>query len=98
MIVRGARDEVRALRTTLEQSAGLTSLGDRPLIVVTAAAQADPGWVAAQENLPRLSTASVHRVMADATHNSLMSGIDAPASAQAILDVLTTVRTGAPLR
>jgi len=97
-IVRGARDEVRALRTTLEQSAGLTSLGDRPLIVVTAAAQADPGWVAAQENLPRLSTASVHRVMADATHNSLMSGIDAPASAQAILDVLTTVRTGAPLR
>jgi hypothetical protein len=97
-IVRGARDEVRALRTTREQSAGLTSLGDRPLIVVTAAAQADPGWVAAQENLPRLSTASVHRVMADATHNSLMSGIDAPASAQAILDVLTTVRTGAPLR
>jgi pimeloyl-ACP methyl ester carboxylesterase len=97
-IVRGARDEVRALRTALQQSAALTSLGDRPLIVVTAAAAADPGWVAAQEALPRLSTASIHRVMATATHNSLISGVDAPASAQAILDVLAAVRTGAPLR
>jgi len=97
-IVRGARDEVRALRTALQQSAALTSLGDRPLIVVTAAAAADPGWVAAQEALPRLSTASIHRVMATATHNSLISGVDAGASIQAILDVLAAVRTGAPLR
>jgi pimeloyl-ACP methyl ester carboxylesterase len=97
-IVRGARDEVRALRTVLQQSAALTSIGDRPLIVVTAAAGADPGWVAAQDALPRLSSASIHRVMADATHNSLISGVDAPASAQAILDVLGSVRTGAALR
>jgi pimeloyl-ACP methyl ester carboxylesterase len=91
-IVRGARDEVRALRATLQQSAALTSLGDRPLIVVTAAAQADPGWVAAQENLPRLSTASIHRVLAAATHNSLISGLDVTASSEAILDVLAAVR------
>jgi pimeloyl-ACP methyl ester carboxylesterase len=93
--VRGARDEVRALPTVLQQASALTSLGDRPLIVVTAVAEADPGWVAAQENLPRLSTASVHRVLATATHNSLISGIDAGASSQAILDVLSAVRTGA---
>jgi pimeloyl-ACP methyl ester carboxylesterase len=93
-IVRGARDEVRALRTALQQSAALTSLGDRPLIVVTAAAAADPGWVAAQEALPRLSTASIHRVMATATHNSLISGVDAGASSQAILDALAAVRAG----
>ena len=97
-IVRGARDEVRALRTALQQSAALTSLGNRPLIVVTAAAQADPGWVAAQEALPRLSTASIHRVMAAATHNSLISGADAGASSQAVLDVLAAVRTGTALR
>jgi hypothetical protein len=82
----------------LQQSSTLTSLGDRPLIVVTAAAQADPGWVAAQENLPRLSSASIHRVMGTATHNSLISGADVGASSQAILDVLAAVRTGTALR
>jgi pimeloyl-ACP methyl ester carboxylesterase len=97
-IVRGARDEVRALRTVLQQSSALTNLGDRPLIVVTAVAEADPGWVAAQDALPRLSTASIHRVMAAATHNSLISGVDAGASSQAILDVLAAVRTGTALR
>jgi pimeloyl-ACP methyl ester carboxylesterase len=97
-IVRGARDEVRALRTALQQSAALTSLGDRPLIVVTAAAQADPGWVAAQDALPRLSTASIHRVMASATHNSLISGADVGASSQAILDVLAAVRAATAAR
>ena len=97
-IARGASEEILALPTALRQSSALTSLGDRPLLVVTAAADADPGWVAAQENLPRLSMASIHRVMADATHNSLISGVDAPASAHAILDVLAAVRTGAALR
>jgi pimeloyl-ACP methyl ester carboxylesterase len=95
---RGARDEVIALPTVLRQSAALTSLGDRPLIVVTAAAEADRGWVAAQDGLPRLSTASVHRVLATATHNSLISGVDTTASSQAILDVLTSIRAGTALR
>ena len=78
----------------LQQSAAHTSIGDRPLIVVTAVAEADPGWVVAQENLARLSTAGVHRFMADATHNSLISGVDGAASSRAILDVLAAVRAG----
>jgi hypothetical protein len=82
----------------LDQSSALTSLGDRPLIVMTAAAEADPGWVAAQDSLPRLSTVSVHRVLTAATHNSLISGVDSAASSQAILDVLAAVRTGTALR
>jgi hypothetical protein len=64
---RAGRDEFISLPTVLQQSAALTSIGDRPLIVVTAVAEADPGWVVAQENLARLSTAGVHRLMADAT-------------------------------
>ena len=48
--------------------------------------------------VPRLSTDSVHRVMATATHNSLISGVDTAASTQAILDVLDSVRAGAPLQ
>jgi pimeloyl-ACP methyl ester carboxylesterase len=95
---RGARDEFIALPMVLKQSSALTSLGDRPLIVLTAVAEADAGWVAAQDNLPRLSTASVHRVLATATHNSLISGVDAAASSQAILDVLAATRTGNPIR
>jgi pimeloyl-ACP methyl ester carboxylesterase len=95
---RGARDEFLALPSVLTQSSALTSIGDRPLVVVTAAAEPDPGWVAAQENLPRLSTQSVHRVLASATHNSLISGADTVSSTQAILDVLASIRTGAALR
>ena len=82
----------------LQQSAALTSLGDLPLIVLTAAAEADAGWVDAQDALPRLSTASVHRVLAAATHNSLISGVDAAQSSQAILDVLASIQSGTALR
>ncbi len=95
---RSARDEFITLPTVLEQSSALTTLGDRPLIVVTAAAEADRGWVAAQDNLPRLSTASVHRVLAAATHDSLISGADVGASSQAILDVVTSIQSGTVLR
>ena len=95
---RGARDEVLALPTVLQQSATLMSLGDRPLIVVTAAAEAERGWVAAQDDLPRLSTASVHRVLAAATHDSLISGVDLGASSQAILDAVASIRAGTALR
>ena len=95
---RGARDEFIALPTVLRQASALTSLGDRPLIVLTAAAEADPGWVAAQDNLPSLSTASIHRVMAAATHNSLISGVDTGASSQAILDVVASIQSGTALR
>jgi pimeloyl-ACP methyl ester carboxylesterase len=95
---RGGRDEFLVLPTVLQQSSALTSIGDRPLIVVTAMAGADPGWVEAQDNLPHLSTMSVHRVLAAATHNSLISGVDAGASSQAILDVLASVRAGTAIR
>jgi pimeloyl-ACP methyl ester carboxylesterase len=95
---RGARDEFMALPAVLQQSAALTGLGDRPLIVVTAAAEPDPGWVAAQENLAHLSSATVHRILATATHNSLIAGVDAAASTQAILDVLASVRAGTAIR
>jgi hypothetical protein len=42
-----------------------------------------------------LSTASVHRVLPAATHNSLISGVDAAASSQAILDVVASIRSDA---
>jgi len=95
---RGARDELAALPSALQQAQALTSLGDRPLIVVTAGSGQQAGWLAAQDSMTSLSTSSVHRVVATATHNSLISGVDAPASTQAILDVLASIRTGTTLR
>lgn len=94
-VARGGRDEVVALPAALEQARALTSLGDRPLIVVTAGSGQQPGWLAAQDQLVTLSTSSVHRVLAEATHTSLISGSDAAASSQAILDVVASIRAGA---
>jgi pimeloyl-ACP methyl ester carboxylesterase len=90
---RGGRDEVRALPTILDEAAAVTSIGDRPLIVISAAPGDQPGWMEAQARLAGISTNSVQRVH-DATHDSVILGDDAPASAQAILDVLAAVRTG----
>jgi pimeloyl-ACP methyl ester carboxylesterase len=90
---RGGRDEVRALPTVLDQAAAVTSIGDRPLIVISASPGSQPGWMEAQARLARISTNGVQRVL-DATHESVILGDDAPASAQAILDVLAAVRSG----
>jgi pimeloyl-ACP methyl ester carboxylesterase len=95
---RGARDELAVLPSVLQQAQALTSLGDRPLIVVTAGSGHQAGWLAAQDAMASLSTSSVHRVVAAGTHTSLISGVDAPASTQAILDVLESIRTGSVLR
>lgn len=95
---RNSSDELNMLPTVLRQAQALTSLGDHPLVVVTALSEAPAGWLPAQDNLTSLSTASVHRILPHATHNSLISGVDAGASSQAILDVLASVRTGTALR
>jgi pimeloyl-ACP methyl ester carboxylesterase len=95
---RGGRDEFFALPTALQQAQALTSIGDRPLVVVTAGSGQAPGWLTAQDQLLGLSTTSVHRVIAEATHNSLISGVDAKASTQAILDVLASIRAGTALQ
>lgn len=95
---RGARDEVIALPAALEQAQALTTLGDRPLIVVSAGSGQQAGWLEAQDDLPRLSMSSVHRVLDAATHRSLIIGDDAAASAGAILEVVAAIRSGTALR
>jgi pimeloyl-ACP methyl ester carboxylesterase len=95
---RSLRDEFAELPTALKQGAALTSLGDRPLMVVTAVAEAETGWLPLQDEMVTLSTNSVHRVLPDATHDSLITDDDdAAISSQAILDVVESIRTGKPL-
>ena len=95
---RSVRDEFSRLRTAMAQAGSLTSLGDRPLAVVTALKDAAGGWSAAQDELADLSTNRVHVVVADATHAALVeTEAFAARSSQAIVDVVDSIRSGTPL-
>jgi pimeloyl-ACP methyl ester carboxylesterase len=96
--VRSGRDEILALPAALQQAQALTSIDDRPLLVLSAGSEQQAGWLEAQDELPHLSTNSTHRVLDAATHTSIITGDDAPASAQAILDVVAAVKAGTALR
>jgi pimeloyl-ACP methyl ester carboxylesterase len=96
-VARSQRDEFRILPTALDQAAKVTSIGDVPLIIVSASADLQRGWAEAQEEQVALSTNAAHRVIAGATHDSLLDA-DSGASAQAILDIVAAVREGTPVR
>jgi len=92
------RDEFAGLPMTLTEAAALTSIGDRPLIVVTAGKGAQAGWLPLQDKMTGLSINSAHRVLPDTDHPGLIHDRAGAAQAsQAILDVVASVRSGAPL-
>ena len=74
------------------------SLGNKPLAVVTAPKEAEPGWLELQDKLATLSSNSIHRVVKGATHESLLyDRSDAQASSAAIVEVVAAVRNDRPL-
>lgn len=86
------RDEFSQIRTAMAQAGALRTLGGKPLIVLTATKGAETGWAAAQDDLARLSTNSVHRTVA-ATHAALTEDEKtATVSSQAIGDVVQSIR------
>jgi hypothetical protein len=91
---RSVRDEFSQIRTAMNQANSLTTLGDTPLVVVTAQKDAEGGWDAAQDHLAALSTNSAHRVVPDADHTMLTEHqATASQSTRAITDVVISVRT-----
>lgn len=97
--------EEEAFATTAEQAGLVQTLGDRPLVVLTAGAHSLPPDVpeetryafaetklALQRELAELSTNSDHRVLPDARHYIQFD--DAGAVIDAIHDVVEAVRTG----
>ena len=82
----------------LTQARALTTLGDTPLVVVTADRhESDASWLSAQDRMASLSTNSSHR-FADASHAGLLDdGDGAQQSATAIADVVHAARTGSRL-
>lgn len=95
---RSVRDEFTQIRTAMAQAAGVTDLGDLPVAVLTATDGAEDDWMPMQDDLATLSTNSVHRTLTSGTHEMVVGHEDtAQQSAQAILDVVDSVRTGTPI-
>ena len=95
---RSVRDEFSELRTAMAQAKRLTTLGGRPLVVLTAKMDAQGGWMAAQNELARLSTNSAHVVLPNASHAMLTEDrATAARSSRAIAAVIKAVRTGTPV-
>jgi pimeloyl-ACP methyl ester carboxylesterase len=87
--------EVEQLPRMFNEAKALKSLGGRPLAVVTALSGAMRGWVAAQNKLAKLSTNSVHRVVPDATHETLLEDERfARIASHAIAQVVQRSRSG----
>jgi hypothetical protein len=95
---RSLSDEFAELPTSLQQARSYQSLGDRPLVVVTAALDALVGWLPLQDEMATLSTNSSHRVV-PYTHDSLITDqTAAETSSQAIRDVIDAVRKSSCLK
>jgi pimeloyl-ACP methyl ester carboxylesterase len=97
--LRNARDEISMVPTLFEQSQALTSLGNRPLVVLTATQSLDgEGWRAAQDRLALLSTDHLARTV-QSSHAGLVADAQvASESADAIAAVVSSLRSGQPLR
>jgi pimeloyl-ACP methyl ester carboxylesterase len=95
---RALHDEIAQLLTSLTQAQQVTSFDGKPLLVVTAGKDAQDGWLPLQDKLVQLSSNSVHRVVPDVTHSSLIEDQhDSTYAVSAIIDVVQAVRSGEPL-
>jgi pimeloyl-ACP methyl ester carboxylesterase len=89
--------EFRATPETNAQVRGTGSPGDLPLAVISAGEQS-PDWLKMQDELAALSSNSTHRVVEEATHESLLYDRgDAQVTSAAIEQVVEAARTGRPL-
>ena len=93
---RNARDEITTVPILFKQAQALTSLGDLPLVVLTASESVDDmdGWSAAQDQMADLSTNRVHREV-DSSHQGMVDDHAASiVSARAIEQVVLAIRSG----
>jgi pimeloyl-ACP methyl ester carboxylesterase len=96
--VQSTIDEYIQATASTDQAASLGDFADKPLVVLTAGSGSDAEWTAAQDDLASLSTNSAHRVIDGATHGEMILEEDAAAAtSQAILDVVSSVRSAGPL-
>ncbi|TCM39529.1 alpha/beta hydrolase [Kribbella sp. VKM Ac-2568] len=95
----GVLDEYGVANRSVPEAGTLRSLDAKPLIVLTAERENSKGWMADQNKTVALSTNSLHRVVSGTTHASFVENPDhAAAVTKAIHDLVTSVRTGEPLK
>jgi len=94
---RSFRDEVAELPTALAEARSFQSLGDRPLVVVTATRGAMAGWFPLQDAMAKLSTNSRHEVVPFEHAELVTDTVAARTSTQAIGEVVHAVRFAEPL-
>ena len=91
-------EEFLRLDGILDAAGALPNLGERPLVVVTAMAGANDGWLDQQDRLATLSTNVSHLVFQELTHDGLIETVTgASAASEAILGVVTSIRSGTNL-
>ena len=97
--LRNGRDEISMVLTLFEQSQALTSLAGRPLAVLSASESLDgEGWRAAQDRLAQLSDNLLYRTVQSSHQGMVADAHVATESAGAITAVVSSIRTGRPLR
>jgi pimeloyl-ACP methyl ester carboxylesterase len=95
--LRSSVDEYLVAASSVEQSGALKTFEDGPLVVLTAGSGTRPGWTDAQDALATLSSNTLHRTVAGATHGSLLDDDrHAAETARGILEAVSAVRTGTP--
>lgn len=93
--LRADRTEFVQLPQMFDEAKAVTSLGGRPLAVLTADRGAQRGWFAAQKRLATLSRNSVRRTVAGATHEALLADERfAATTSRAITEVVRVARSG----
>ncbi len=96
--LRSTIEEYARANDSMAQAASLRSFGDKPLMVLSAGVGSAADWPRKQERLAALSTDSVHRVVAGASHEALVADpVHAATTSQAILEVVESLRAGTPL-
>jgi pimeloyl-ACP methyl ester carboxylesterase len=96
--VRADHNEFTELPTAFKQAQALTTLGSKPLVVLTAGLGQQAGWPASQNKLALLSSNRAHRTERGATHGALLEDQHfARITGIAIKAVVVSSRSGASL-
>jgi len=95
---RNGRDEISVAPRVFAQAQALTTLGSRPLAVLTTTESlTGAGWAGAQDQLAGLSTNRIHRTVHSTHAGLVVDETPAVQSVRAVTEVLSAVRTGTPM-
>jgi pimeloyl-ACP methyl ester carboxylesterase len=96
--VRADHNEFTELPTAFKQAQALTTLGSKPVVVLTASVGEQAGWSASQDKLALLSSSHAHRTIRGATHAALLDNqYYARITSMGIKAVVVSARSGVSL-